>query len=137
MINKKQLVSFIKKELSKFDALVIAVVKDNKMGFIDNEGTNTIKFDSEGTSLDYENQIEFSECLCPVKLRTTQKYIYINKTGEQVGKQFDIAMSINEGLGVVIENNKYGFVNTQGQIQLPIIYDYAREFKEQVSVINN
>ena len=120
-----------------FKENLCAVVNDNKMGFIDNEGTNTIKFDYEGTSLDYEYQIEFNEGLCPVKLITTQKYIYIDKTGEQVGKQFDIAMGINEGLGVVVENNKYGFVNTQGQIQLPIIYNYAREFKDQVSVINN
>ena len=48
----------------------------------------------------------------------------------KTGIKYDWVGIFYEGLACVKLNGKYGFVNTQDQIVVPIIYDYVGYFNE-------
>jgi len=43
--------------------------------------------------------------------------------------------SISEERGLVIENDKYGFVNSEGQIVIDLKYDFAMSFRDGISIV--
>ena len=45
-------------------------------------------------------------------------------------KQFERVWSFSEGLAPIRQNDKWGFINTQGEVVIPCIYDDTRWFSE-------
>ena len=51
------------------------------------------------------------------------------------GFEFDGYCNFNEGLAPVAKEGKYGFINKQGKIVIPLKYEYADSFFEGVSQV--
>ena len=81
------------------------------------------------------NWVAFVNNSCPVKCSKTNKQAYINKNGNIISNYFDVIYSISDERGLVIENNKYGFVNSEGQIVIDLKYDFAMSFKDGISIV--
>lgn len=54
---------------------------------------------------------------------------------EKYFKDYDYVGPFFEGLAQVKQNNKYGFINKQGQVAIPLIYDIASSFFEGLAVV--
>ena len=48
---------------------------------------------------------------------------------------YDVVASFNEELAVVCKNDKWGFVNTKGELAIPCTYDFAFDFSEGLATI--
>jgi hypothetical protein len=111
------------------------VVKNNKMGFIDISGRLVIDYQFDHNLIINECHVAFVNNSCPVKCSKTDKQTYINKNGNIISNYFDVVYSISDERGLVIENNKYGFVNSEGQIVIDLKYDFAMSFKDGISIV--
>ena len=47
----------------------------------------------------------------------------------RLNAKYDRVMPFNEGLAMVSGNGRYGYVNTQGEVVVPLIYDEATSFR--------
>ena len=50
-------------------------------------------------------------------------------------KQFERVSSFSEGLAGVEQNEKWGFINTKGEVVIPCIYDEATWFSEGLAKV--
>ena len=50
-------------------------------------------------------------------------------------KQFERVSAFSEGLASVEQNGKWGFINTQGEVVVPCIYDIAGSFSEGLAPV--
>jgi hypothetical protein len=50
-------------------------------------------------------------------------------------KQFEWVSAFSEGLSLVAQNDKCGFINTKGEVVVPCIYDDARSFSEGLAQV--
>ena len=57
-------------------------------------------------------------------------YFVDNKGTFLFNKQFEVVSKFSEGFARVKQNGKYGFINTQGEVVAPCIYDDAGIFSE-------
>ena len=67
----------------------------------------------------------FSEGLAPVKGKI--QWGYINKAP----LMYERAFSFKEGLGMVVLNSQYGFIDHTGQIRIPFKYAAAHSFEQE------
>lgn len=114
-----------------FSQNLVAVVKNNKIGFIDKKGQTVIPFQYEYSeySFNYLSSIgcaKFSEGLCAMKKR--QKFGYIDRQGGVVIPYiYDLACEFHHGKAVVgIEDNgkgKVGLIDKAGNLVVPMEYD--------------
>lgn len=49
--------------------------------------------------------------------------------------QYDELYPFSEGLAAVKKNDKFGFINTQGELVIPCQYQYAGSFKEGLACV--
>ena len=47
----------------------------------------------------------------------------------------DLALSYKDGLAVVAQDKKYGFINKRGEIEKPLIYDSAHSFHDDLALV--
>lgn len=95
-----------------------AVKKDDLWGFIDRNGNVKI-------NLQYKNANNFSNGLCTV-VNSNNNCIVIDSNGKDVfNKNFQNAADFLEGLMLVCMNDKWGFIDTKGNV----IIDYKYEFR--------
>ena len=50
-------------------------------------------------------------------------------------KQFEEVCEFSEGLARVVQNGKWGFINTKGEVVIPCIYDFAWAFSEGLAEV--
>ncbi len=43
---------------------------------------------------------------------------------------YDMIFGFEEGLAVIKQNGKWGFINKKGKLEIPCIYEYVNSFKE-------
>lgn len=112
--------------LGKYDFLdsldikgMIRTHNNGKEGFIDINQSIVIPFD-------YYRVSNFSENLAAVKKDKDGKEGYINRKGELViDYRFDSARWFYNGIADVEIDNKTGFIDKNGNIVIPIEYDYV------------
>ena len=108
----------------EFDAkgLVVASPDDGIYGCMNKQGEWVIE-------PRFDDMWEFSEdglALIASYEGNDQKYGYINTLGEIViGTKFNDAIGFSEGLAAVRIKDKYGFIDTQGNIKIEPCFDYV------------
>lgn len=111
------------------------VVNSNKMGFINKAGTLQIPCIYDASLIINECYFDFRNGYCPVKLVNTEKHIYINYDGNQLGGVFDLAYGFTEKMGLVVNRNKWGYMNTEGNLSIPCKYQHAGLFSNGVGIV--
>lgn len=75
---------------------------------------------------DIETFWEFYGGLAGIKLKSTGKVGFIDKTGEFVIPcEYDSFGPFNDGLAYVSKDGKYGYINTKNEVVIPFAYDAA------------
>ena len=99
--------------------------KEGKFGYIDKTGKVVIPFRyeacyDEGSELYYQQPCyDFHEGLARICDKTTEKYGYIDREGNEVFPcQFGYAEDINEGVARVELEGQYGFIDAKGNCTL-------------------
>lgn len=66
----------------------------------------------------------------PKNINVNYNYSFIDNKGEVVLdlSKYDTAKPFSEGLAVVERKGKFGYINTAGEVVIPIKYDYAGDF---------
>ncbi|MDR1170619.1 MAG: WG repeat-containing protein [Prevotellaceae bacterium] len=83
----------------------------------------------------------FYEDIIPVK--DNQHFVFIRKDGSQAfvfdsydGKKINWISNFNDGMAqFCTESNKYGYINTKGEVVLPPKYSRASDFSEGLAVV--
>lgn len=71
-----------------------------------------------------------------VILDSFQLFGYMDTLGnQQIDYAFTEAYPFNDGLALVVKDNKYGFINKKGEFHIPAEYDAAYEFHEGRCVV--
>ncbi len=102
--------------------------KNNKWGIIDTENEVIIPFEY-GRIRHFENDLA---------LITNKGTGYINKEKQIViepQNSFNLSGDFYNGLALVKKDNKYGFINKENKIIIPIIYDNALPFKDKKTIV--
>jgi len=96
------------------EGLVALQNQNNKYGFVNTSGKTVIPFN-------YDSAESFSEGLAVV---SKGKYGFIDKTGKTVvSLNYDYANSFSEGLATVKKNDKWGAINKQGKVVVPLKFE--------------
>lgn len=102
--------------------------KSNKWGIIDTDNKIIIPFEY-GRIRHFQNDLA---------LITNKGTGYINKEKEIViepQNSFNLSGDFHNGLALVKKDNKYGFINKENKIIIPIIYDNALPFKDKKTIV--
>ena len=131
--NEKIIYNNINK-LFSFDSLSedlsfsVKIVKDKnkeivKLGYVDKNGEIVIPFQ-------YEKAKQFSEGLALVSKSRKGSFYFINKKGNRVEQlpKASFYISFSDGLAVIQQKGKVGYINHNGEIVISCIYDYATPF---------
>ncbi len=107
----------------------IMVMKDGKIGYIDDTGREIIP-------IKYDGGFYFSKYREFVQLKENGmwKLLNLSNLDEKELQYSDIGEYI-EGLMVVEENGKYGYIDEKGEVKIPISYEIAENFKEGMGVV--
>jgi hypothetical protein len=83
----------------------------------------------------------FREGFAAVQIRSTDEGVvsaFINEKGEYVfGKQFGFVEDFSEGMASVEVNGKWGFINRQGEMVVPAVYQRVKSFRNGLAVVAN
>ncbi|MDC3252665.1 WG repeat-containing protein [Crocinitomicaceae bacterium] len=64
------------------------------------------------------------------------RYGFMNTSGAVVvSNEYDFTGVFQEGLAVVVKNEKFGFVNKRGELQIPCMYSSANDFVHGLAVV--
>ena len=102
--------------------------KSNKWGIIDTENNIIIPFE-------YRRIRHFEDDLALITNKGTG---YINKEQKIViepQNSFNLSGDFYNGLALVKKDKKYGFINKENEIVIPIIYDNALPFKCKKTIV--
>jgi hypothetical protein len=87
------------------------------------------KFNIEHASISYEKRLNFSEGLMLIFIPSRSKYAYMDGHANVIiPTQFDEFTHFNEGLACVRKGKKWGYINPEMELVIPIIYDDADYF---------
>ncbi|MFJ1382346.1 WG repeat-containing protein [Capnocytophaga canimorsus] len=67
-----------------------------------------------------------------------KKISYIDKEGKEAFPfefKLDVSENYSEGLLRVMSNDKYGFIDTKGNVVIPFLYESAGKFKEGLAAV--
>ena len=107
--------------MAKFKTTVVENGKAYwRIGFVNDKGEVVIepKYDSQ-KSIKYN----FRDGVSWVKLPDSEGFFLINKTGKRIGDQtYEKVGSFHEGMCAVYKDLNMGFVNTKGELVIPIEY---------------
>ena len=107
----------------------------DKKGAIDKNGRVIIPCDWTWIGINwYHNSILIQQGNC-------EDYLYDFK-GKFIGKKtctnknLEVQDGYSEGLAVIRKDNKYGFINIDGEIAVPIIYSNVEAFKDGLALVS-
>ncbi|MFB2587878.1 WG repeat-containing protein [Acinetobacter sp. c1-l78] len=104
-------------ELGKLsEGLAMYCVK-NKCGFIDKTGKEIIKRQYQKTAFNYNFRLGRNI------VGKEDKMLLIDSSGNELTPLYDEILRLNEPLMRVAKNGKYGMINQDGKLVIPIIYD--------------
>ena len=110
-----------------------AVCKEDKWGYIDSNGKIKIDFLYRMAGNFYENLALVSE--------TGEKdsFGFINKSAKYVIPTgiYDDAKFFSEGLAPVEDNEKWGYINKEGKIAIPLAYEEAQIFSSGYAAVRS
>lgn len=92
----------------------------DKWGFIDKKGKEIIP-------LKYERVCSYKDGIAVVD-KGEKKYFIVNKNGKETALNYERIGFKGYGLLLVELNKKFGFINSKGEVAIPLIYDNAHDF---------
>lgn len=95
---------------------------EDKWGFIDQTGKEIV-------SLKYDRIYAYKEGIAVVE-KGEKKYFTVNKTGKETLLNYDRIGSESYDRIVVEVNKKFGFINSKGEVVVPLKYDNAYDFSK-------
>ncbi|NMA94130.1 MAG: hypothetical protein GX975_05655 [Clostridiales bacterium] len=112
-----------------------AVTKDpwgyGEWGYIDKSGREVIPFK-------YEKAYPFFDGMAQVENGDTYGY-FIDTSGNQkfsyLYNSYFVEDYFYEGLVLVQKDNKFGFINKNGELAIPFIYDFAKSFSDGMALV--
>lgn len=120
----------------------ISFMRDRLWGYMDQNGREVIECQWDGAD-------DFSEGLAVVS--KNGKTHIINKSGETIGSLGNsgiVIQKFHDGLALVSQYNetfgsdeiggeraRYGFINEKGEFAVPLKYDQARDFAEDMAIV--
>lgn len=115
-----------------------AVIKDNKLGFINREGQTVIPFNFPTNPIPQEGvDYVFKKGLCTVT-NANMKYGIINRKGEWVVQpEYDYISNPEYCYRKVLLNGKYGLLDQQLQWKFPLIYGGITPLKDGFLLFEN
>lgn len=111
-------------EAHPFSEGLAVVRKGEKYGYIDRTGKVVIP-------LQYHWCEPFSDGMAAVGM-DDYNYKYIDRTGKEVTSQ---EYSFFDGLAAVEKNEKWGYIDRDGKVVIPLQYDYVYDFSEGLAVV--
>ncbi|OON95185.1 MAG: hypothetical protein ATN31_11455 [Candidatus Epulonipiscioides saccharophilum] len=136
-LNGEMVIPFSYQDAGEFNNWVAPVKKNGRWGYIDAEGNTVIPFS-------YASATEFSDDGVAFVGNFDGKKALINKFEQGLtGFDFDAVGEISEGYAAVCQGTMtetgfvgtYGYINTQGQPVLPMIYEGAQPFSEGLAAV--
>jgi hypothetical protein len=103
----------------------LAIVRDNRWGYIDTKGRIIVPLENKRVN-------PFHEGLANVD------FFFMDKNGRFLFNhhQFEKAYNFSEGVAPVLEGGRWGYINPNGEfVSLPTIYDFANEFSEGLASV--
>ena len=133
----QKIINPIYEYVSDFSEGLAQVTLDDQYGFVDSLGNEVVK-------TIYQMVKDFSGGYAPVQ--RDGKWSLIDRTGKEVFKPKYMGLhSIDHGYaraneggywnGEFVTDGKWGLIDTQGEVQLPIEYDWVRDFEDSIAVI--
>lgn len=117
------------KNPSLWDSKIIAIRKNGKWGFVNNEGKECIP-------CVYDDVSEYNSGVASFKM--DGQWGIMNIKGEPiVSPQYDRLTYFSEGLAVYSKNKKSGVINVKGEIITKPLYDYIAPFKNGYAKVEN
>jgi len=115
----------------KFSEGFAVIQKDDHYGYINKTGKIIIpaKFIS---AEDFENGI--ADVMIEVKNQPNPKHSYIDKTGKPI-TDFDVVTLCSERMILVRKEHKKGFIDSTGNLVIPLQFDDAHSFKDGLAVV--
>ncbi|MCL6097741.1 MAG: WG repeat-containing protein [Bacteroidetes bacterium] len=115
----------------KFSDGLAVVQADGNFGYINKSGDLVIPPQFVSAE-DFENEI--ASVMMKMENQPAPKHSYIDKTGKPI-TEFDVVNLISDGLILVRNEYKKGFIDASGKIIIPLIYDDAKHFKEGFAAV--
>lgn len=105
------------------------VKKDGKIGYVNKDGVEIIK-------PQYDEGLTFNEGYTAVRMGP--KWLFYDSTGKAITEAiYDDAGGFKSGFAVVAKNNLYGYINTSGEVAIPLQFSFARNFTEGLAPASN
>ena len=123
------------------------IVQIDKSEIISKDGNGAFRtmksvygmLDSDGNELIpcVYNRIDWKTSnLLEVSKELNGNYALFNKDGTQLTNfDFMVFGDFRNGIAKARIGDKFGFINEQGKIEVPIIYDYCNEFENGISIV--
>jgi len=160
--NENVVIDFIYQEASNFNEELACVKLESKFGYINKNGLeilpfiydkatsfcNTIakviineknyiidRFGNRNETVDFDSIIECKNNVALVK--KSERNIFIDQNGKVVFVNLFQSWGkfVNGFLRVTDVNNMHGYINTKGQIVIPLIYEYADDFSDGLACV--
>ncbi|MBI4748795.1 MAG: WG repeat-containing protein [Acidobacteria bacterium] len=126
-------------EVTPFSEGLAGVKMNGKWGYINETGTLVIqpRFDAAGEFHNGLAKVVFDEIKRFGVLIPRPPIAFINRHGEKVIDclQFQSVNGFQEGLAAVQIDNKWGFINLQGQVVIQPEFEIAYDFSEGLSLV--
>jgi len=110
---------------------LLAAERGGKIGYIDRDGKTVIPFKYEEAGGFFDGVAIVTE----IRGGLYSSY-YINTSGERLSEiEFDELFEFSDGLGMVILDLMYGFMDANGELVVPCEYDKAYDFYNGLAVV--
>jgi len=67
--------------------------------------------------------------------KNNDTYGYITKNGQNITTDFDCILAFKRGFAAVQQNEKWGFINQNGDLVIPIVYDSVATFSNGLAAV--
>lgn len=107
--------------------------KSDRMGIIDKTGNVVVPFEYDHTEVLSNEKFKVS-----IYSSETYDFVYsiLDKDGKVIIPFVNSSLDFNDGLAVIEDNEKYGYIDENNNIVVPIIYDSASNFKNGLAFVD-
>ena len=100
----------------------------------DNQGKDSkVIYQSKDSEVIYQGK----DSMVVIAVNTPHRVGYFtdNKGTFLFNKQFERVSAFSEDLALVVQNDKWGFINTKGEVVIPCVYDFAGGFSKGLAPV--